>query len=388
MMKLTKVLMIIAAAWLLLISLCPWFTPPTYDLWKVRLVTREWGGWCLAIAALASLALMLSLLKARTHAQYVSLGLTLSSIAFFLLPLIDTCQKAQECSVPLSPGRYFGGHATTYDARVERNVEFSPGLSLDIYRPQSRTEAPIPAVLVIHGGGWNHGGKGDYEKFNRWLANNGYAAFDVDYRLAGPQVQFPAQADDVTAALRWIEDHANEYGVAPDRIAMLGRSAGAQLALLTAYKSANTVRAHDGTQPRETPDHKYAPVRAVVAFYGPTDMVWGYNNIVDPDVINSRFLLENYLGGNPDTAKESYASASPINFVTPTCPATLLIHGKLDNIVALHHSDVLFEKLTKDSVPAEVLALPTGDHAFDVNFDGWNSQIEQAVVLRFLKERL
>ncbi len=488
--KTVSIILIGVAALLFLLSIYPWLSPPTYDLWKVRLASEEWGGWCLVAAALLTFGMSLALLKQGRRALYVALGLTVSSIGFFSLPLVDTWQTANECSVPLSPLRFFAG-SPKYDSEKIKDVQYAPGLTLDVHLPSGhKRHGAVGAVLIVHGGGWNHGSKGDYEKFDRWLTTNGFAVFDVNYRLAGPESRFPVPADDVATAFKWAQSHASEYGVDPKRIALLGRSAGAQLALLTAYNSSRSatassqgnssaptglassgseasssasgasvaatgasaaaatgasiaapagasssaaatgasgtpaigasvaapsgasssaaatgasgspaigasITAQSGASSSAAANGASAaasagcfPARAVIAFYGPTDLVWGYRNIQEPDVINSRFLLENYLGGTPETARQAYDTASPLGRVTAGSAPTLLVHGKRDNIVSVHHAEMLVANLQKAGVPAEVLVLPAGDHAFDINFDGWNSQIEQEVVLRFLRRHL
>ena len=119
---------------------------------------------------------------------------------------------------------------------------------------------------------------------DNFLAETGYTVFDIDYRLADASVHFPAQIDDVATAVNWIKAHSVELKVDPQRIALLGRSAGAQMALAAAY------RADLAGQPL---------TKCVVSFYGPTDLAWDYANPVQPDVINARSVLSNYLGGCP-----------------------------------------------------------------------------------------
>lgn len=359
------------------LSVLPWLPPlPTYDLWRLRLASAELSTWGLAVACFCFVLVLVAMRRVKSKLLVVSLALLSFCIGFDAMPLFETWSAAKASNVELSLPRYFVGENPT--AEEITDVEYTKGLRLDVYLPPGHNrQRAIPAILMIHGGGWNHGNKSDYAKCNRWLARNGYAVFDMDYRLAGPKAQFPTQEDDVATALHWLDDHAAEYGVDNRRIALMGRSAGSQLALLTAYdRAANS----------SAPDVK--PVKAVIGLYGPTDLIWGYNNIAAPDVLNCRFLLENYLGGNPTAAKKTYESASPLLKVTPRCAPTLLIHGRRDHIVGLHHTLALREALDQCGVPAEVLELPTADHAFDFNFDGWNSQIEQEVLLRFLRKHL
>lgn len=359
-----------------LLSIYQWWSPPTYELWKVRLIAQEWSGWCLVAAGLLSFLLAIAVLRSKDRVYMPALGLSISSVGLFGLPIADTLQLAAEKNTQVSLQRYFYGYSADFPAKVTRDVSFSSHLDLDVYQPSVESNAR-PAVLVIHGGGWSRGAKGDYERYNRWLAGNGFVVFDCNYRLAKPDAQFPCQLNDVQEALKWVLANGTKYGADPGRVALLGRSAGAQLALLTAYV------AGECTDPSAN-----RPVKAVVGFYGPTDLIWGYRNIPEPDVIQSRWLLENYLGGDPDQRKDTYITASPLTRACARSAPTLLVHGKIDRIVSVHHSEAMLETLQKLGVPAEILILPHAEHAFDQNFDGLNSQIEQQVVLRFLKKYL
>ena len=372
------VLLFLTAATFLLLSLLPWLPPLTYDMWKFRLVSAEWGSWCLGLALLVSAVIGLACVRCKSRRLTLALGIMLASVLLFCLPLCEIWQLAQSLKVPLSATKFFAGEVGP--DKTIKDVVYAGDLTLDVHLPGvSQWDKSLPAVVVIHGGGWNHGAKSDFYKFDRWLTCNGFAVFDINYRLAGPQSRFPAQRDDVIAAVKWVQQHASEYGADGTKIALLGRSAGAQLALLAAYFLASPAGAHAVA---------VSPVRAVVAFYGPTDLIWGYDNVMQPDVINARFLLENYLGGSPASAEAAYKSASPLLSVSKLCAPTLLLHGKRDHLVGFHHTELLKAALDQSGVPAEVLALPTADHAFDYNFNGWNSQIEQEVVRRFLSKYL
>src|ERR1051325_8301537 len=136
------------------------------------------------------------------------------------------------------------------DVLVQRGVEFArPGgvpLTLDIYRPPSA--GPHPVVIQLYGGAWQRGSPGDNGSFATWLASKGYLVAATDYRHA-PDGTWPAQIEDVRAALDWIRLHASEFDGDAARVALLGRSAGGQLALVAAYQAnATAVRAGAGFQ--------------------------------------------------------------------------------------------------------------------------------------------
>ena len=119
-------------------------------------------------------------------------------------------------------------------------------LLADVYLPPG--EGPFPGVLCIHGGAWRFGDKKRMKGIARQLANNGYTAVAIDYRLA-PKHVFPAQLEDCRAALRWIRANANRYHVDPKRIAVFGYSAGGHLAALLGVTDPPRAKTGDASEP-------------------------------------------------------------------------------------------------------------------------------------------
>jgi len=139
---------------------------------------------------------------------------------------------------------------------VKEDIEFaSPGgisLKLDAFIPDG--PGPFPACILVHGGGWKNGNKRVYiTPLFEPLAKSGFAWFAINYRLA-PEHRWPACADDVKAGIKWVKAHAAEYKIDPNRIALIGESAGAQLAAFVAAQNDADTR-----------------VAAVVPFYCPAD---------------------------------------------------------------------------------------------------------------------
>ncbi|HEX7958108.1 MAG TPA: alpha/beta hydrolase, partial [Pyrinomonadaceae bacterium] len=261
-----------------------------------------------------------------------------------------------------------------------------------VYRPrrpprrEPQTDAasrPLsPAVIVIHGGSWSGGEKSDFASYDSWLAAGGRVVFDVEYRLANGAQRFPAQVVDIKCAIAWVKSHAAQYDVDPERLALLGRSAGGQLALLAAYT------ANDPTLRPDSCDAQDTSVRAVISFYGPTDLAWDYAHPGRPDVIDTARVLENYLGGSPASAPQAYASASPTEHVTSQTPPTLFLHGGHDQLVRPENVERIIPKLAAAGVPFTYVYLPWANHGFDYNFNGWNSQLARAEMDKFLNTHL
>jgi acetyl esterase/lipase len=237
-------------------------------------------------------------------------------------------------------------------------------LDLDLHSPATPA-APAPCIVVVHGGSWASGDSAQLPGLNSYLAARGYAVAAINYRLA-PDHRFPAARDDLLAAIDYLKRYALELGIDPRRFVLLGRSAGAQLALLVAYTADD------------------AAIRGVVGFYGPADLVYGYQHPARKSVIDSVGVIGRYLGGSPADVPQVYAAASPISHAGADCPPTLLIHGGRDTLVAPIQSDMLAMQLAQAGAQYMLLRLPWAEHACDVNFSGPSGQISTYAIERFL----
>ncbi len=238
-------------------------------------------------------------------------------------------------------------------------------LSLDVYKP-GYAHGALPGVLVIHGGTWQNGTNKEFMALNAYLAARDYVVVSMNYRLA-PKWKFPAGRDDVLSAIAYLKVYGAEIGLDPTRLALLGRSAGGQLALLAAYTA---------NEPA---------IRGVVSVYGPTDLKFGYERPAPTSLLDTRGVLETYLGGSPANADDAYFAASPINFVTASSPATLLIHGLHDSHVSPAESERLETRLMEANVRNLFIRLPWATHACDWSFSGPCGQITTYAIERFLE---
>jgi acetyl esterase/lipase len=222
-----------------------------------------------------------------------------------------------------------------------------------------------PTIVVIHGGAWRNGSAENDAEFNRYLAAQGYTVIAITYRLA-PRYRFPAQIEDVRSAFAYIRQHAVELGVDLERVALMGRSAGAHLAMLAAYQPSSL------------------PIRAVVNYYGPVDLTIGYYDVPRPDPIDSRAVLRDLLGGTPEEFSDLYRQASPITYVTRPLPVTLLIYAGRDHLVQAKFGRGLYERLQAVGSQAVYLEIPWAEHAFDAVFNGVSNQLALYHTERFL----
>lgn len=355
---------------------------PFYPLWTFAVGASEWSLWFGAIG-LAGIGLGLAARNVgSTWVFWITLALGTLSIILALLPPLQSLPVARSNNVSLSLRRYlFGWLSPPTPTNTVQTETFAvidgQALKLDVYEPTAATNEARPAIVVVHGGSWSGGGRSDFPQWNAWLNEQGYVIFDIDYRLA-PQPNWQTATGDVKCAVGWVKQHAAEYNIDPERVALMGRSAGGHLALLAGYTS-NVAELPPSCAVEDT------SVKAVIDFYGPADLVWGYYASADPNGQNGSPALQRFLGGTPQTVPDAYRIAAPISYVDARTPPTLMLHGNRDQLVGYQHTERLAATLEAAGVAHREIYLPYAQHVFDYNFNGWGSQIVQPVLLEFLE---
>jgi acetyl esterase/lipase len=246
-----------------------------------------------------------------------------------------------------------------------------PGYQLqaDLYRTRADPAVRVPSVVVVHGGAWRGGDKGENVAWNQWLAEvEGYVVLDIQYRLT-PAATWEQQVIDIRDAVAWLRSHADELQLDPERVALLGRSAGGHLSLLAAYTWGDA----DGPPPA-----------GVVALYPPTDLERFY----DATTYDMRQAVIDGIGRPPAVAAEAYRAASPIKLVRGDLPPTLLLHGTWDELVPVEHSDRLAEALQKVGARVRLVRVPNARHAFDAVLESPASQLARGATDTFLHQTL
>jgi acetyl esterase/lipase len=374
---------------LLLLSLTCWIVvpAPTRLLLPLSVGAPELSPW-LALAGLALLAAggvtYTGGLGSRTTLAASLAATALASVPLLQLPgtigradaamrrslgagVLDAPAGGAMQPAPIDVATLFRGFAACA-SRVTRGLEFAaPGgvpLRLDVYQPAA--PGPHPVVVQIYGGAWQRGVPAENGAFAACLAAAGTVVFAIDYRHA-PRWRWPAQLEDVRTALAWIRAHARRFGGDPARLVLLGRSAGAHLAMLAAYEPGAP------------------PVKGVVNLYGPVDLTSGYRHPPRPDPLDVRRVEEALMGGPPDDMPDRYRDASPITHVSPRSPPTLLIYGARDHIVPPRFGAALHERLAAAGAVAVLLQLPWADHAFDAVPHGPHGQLARYYIERFVK---
>lgn len=231
---------------------------------------------------------------------------------------------------------YRAESAGPYEVRVLKDQYFDVrrALQLDIYLPDPPPAEALPAVIVVHGGGWKYFSKAAVSGIAEVLASQGFVAIAPNYRLSG-EAKWPAQIDDLRRALQWVRRHAPALGVDPEGIAALGDSAGGHLAAMLGTTEAG--------------------LATVVAYYGVYDMVpligVGEGTVDNP--------IDELL---PDHSEEACRQASPLYQVRSDNPPFLLIHGKADSVVPLQQTEEFAARLQAEGVPVQTLYISGADH--------------------------
>ncbi len=358
---------------------------PAPAIWLFAVAASEWSLWIVIIALCCVVSgLFYLILGDGGRASLLSVIFAAIAVGISLYPFASMYQIAKANGVSLSFSRYFSGVTASAKEADFTTHSFTTvegtDLKLDVYLPTEMNSNNGASVVVVHGGSWAGGERSDFPQWNALLAANGYTVFDIDYRLS-PQPNYLTATGDVKCALFWVQQNAGQFNIDGDRIAILGRSAGAHLALLAAY-SAGDERLPSSCN-ANAPSTK---VRAVVSLYAPIELLWAYDNPANEMVINGPLTLSNFLGGAPtaESSRDRYLLASPTSHVTAVTPPTLMIHGGQDQLVRTENLQFLNQKLTDFKVPHQTLLFPYAQHGFDYNINGWGSQVTEKVMLTFL----
>ncbi|WHT18179.1 alpha/beta hydrolase [Crossiella sp. CA-258035] len=369
-------LLALAAAWLLFFDRQPSFLP--------ALVLRAFPLHVLALSLLAVVVLLLALRKRRWRTSIAAAVAVALSAATGLVPTIIAREQASRAGAEVGLGTYLANaaHLNMGSPEQGRTVRYAApgghGLDLDVW--PSADPGSGKAVLLIHGGGWASGNRSMTPEWNRLLTGLGYTVFDIEYRMVRdmpPGTAWRATVSDSRCALAWITAHAAEYRVDPNRISVMGQSAGGHLSLMTAYTTGT-----DAFRPScDLPDGK---IRSVVDFYGPFDLP---AFATGPDGTDTgRAILNDVLGGSAQQQPDRYREFSPSSYLRGGLPPTLIVQGERDFLMPQSQARQLDEGLTKAGVPHQALFLPYADHGFDVNWGSYQTQLARSAVTRFLAE--
>lgn len=235
-----------------------------------------------------------------------------------------------------------------------KNVEYKnvsgKSLQVDIYRPKNITEK-LPLLVFIHGGAWKSGNRSDYLVYLVYFAQKGFVTATVSYRLLDDAL-YPACVEDVRDAVNWFFINGDKYGYDSGRIALIGGSAGAHLAMLAGYGWNGS---HQSGADSALAGMK---IKAVVDIYGPADLTTPY--------ARTHSLVNGLLGFSWEENPGLYIEASPVSYLDSNDPPTLILHGTSDRLVPVSQSDDLKSRLDSLGVPCIYYRLPLWPHTMDI----------------------
>ena len=249
------------------------------------------------------------------------------------------------------------------EANTYLNVSYGTDAAqkMDVYLPAGRSTNSTKLMIMIHGGGWTSGDKSDFTQYVDTMKRrmSEYAIININYRLsANPNNLFPTQENDVKAALDFIYSKRAEYLIS-DKFVLIGASAGGHLAMLQAYKYSAPVKP-----------------KAVVDFFGPSDLTDMFNNPVGGNALLS-LTLAAAIGKTPTQDPLIYSNSSPVNFITnSSAMPTIILQGGVDPLVSPTQSVAVKAKLSISGITNQYVFYPTGGHGDWNNatyFDAFNN---------------
>ena len=281
----------------------------------------------------------------------------------------------------------------TYAAAVKTDILYAvhDGVELlgDLHYPAALDKAPV--LVAVHGGGWQIGDRYVYQHWGPYLAARGYALFAIEYRLTKPGAKsWPGAAYDVRAAVQFVRANAAKLGVDPERIGLIGDSAGAHLASLVALAGGEPLLS---TEYRDDAQAGVScAVKAVIGFYGVYDMAaqWEHDQIYRP----RDQITEKFLGCPPAVDRRVFFDASPLSYATIDKSGTkfLLMYGREDEIVdATTQSDRFLVALKQAGFFARTIVIPQAGHfwaADPVEEPGSFGALAAPRLVRFLEAAL
>ena len=294
----------------------------------------------MAVRILLSFVLILSTVNL-LHAQYNYPRDTSYTIKSAYLKI----KKNYPETTPIQPIKQKG-------VKEERDLVYANAgrdLTLDVFYPKKSSEKGYPGVLLIYGGGWSSGEKANQIPMAQKLAAAGYVAVVPEYRLS-PEAQYPAAVHDLKAAIRWMRANAEKYGLDESKIAVLGCSAGAQLATLLG--TTGDVEKLEGSLGVTV---QASSVQAIVN-------IDGIVSFVHPEASSEGEYAAKWLGGYKNEVPEIWKEASPLEYVSENTPPTLFINSSQPRFHA--GRDDMIKLLDKYNIYSEVHTLEGSPHSF------------------------
>ena len=249
--------------------------------------------------------------------------------------------------------------------RMERDISYIPNgdiaQKLDLYLPEKPADSPLPLVVHIHGGGWMGGNKFPCPVVG--MVAKGYAVASVEYRFS-QKAKFPAQIQDCQAAIRWLRANSKQHNIDPERVGVVGGSAGGHLSALVGTAGGKKVFAPIGGN-----EDQSDRVQAVCDIFGPANFSTVMQQADDDKNIRNIFQFNSpkdpysqLIGVSLEGNKEKTDAVSPVHYVSKDNPPILILHGTHDALVPLAQSEEFAAALKAKGVEVWLQKLPGSGH--------------------------
>lgn len=235
-------------------------------------------------------------------------------------------------------------------------------LQLDLYLPKRPAASSVSGIVLVHGGGWRSGYRTNFTPMAIGLAERGYVAATITYRLSD-EVQYPAAIHDVKAAIRWLRKNSKKYGVNPNQIAVAGGSAGGQIASL-----AGVTKGLEKFDPQMKRSAVSSDVQAIINIDGLSDFTSEAARFYEDDPRKNPSAAGAWFGGRYAEKQDLWREASPIFYVDKDTPPILFLISAQPRF-SLGHKEMI-EKMRPMGVPYQVSQIPDSPHSFWL-FDPW-----------------
>lgn len=273
----------------------------------------------------------------------------------FVSVIVVSCKKNDPVPQPIG-----------VEAKTMLNISYGsdPLQKMDVYLPEDRSITTTKVIFLIHGGAWSSGDKSGSNPIVDTLKRRlpSYAIININYRLSnGITNLFPTQEQDVSAAVNFIYNKRAEYLIT-DKFVLAGESAGGHLSLLQAYKNTTPVK-----------------IKAVVSFFGPTDLTAMYNNYIATSNTTLSTGLAQVIGATPTTNAAIYTNSSPSNFLSGAVP-TIFFHGSNDPLVSPTQSSNIYQALLTANIASSYTLYPGLGHGDDWTAATFNDAFNKITV--------
>jgi acetyl esterase/lipase len=266
-------------------------------------------------------------------------------LAIFAIALLPPLQAQEE-------------NQSTSSYEVVPNVQYCTGagkpLLMDVFVPRRRIHQPTPAILWLHGGGWERGNKNG-SSGAQFLAVAGFVTASIYYRLSG-EATFPADIEDCKCAIRYLRANAGKYGVDPTRIGVAGAASGGHLAMLVGTADEKAGLEGSGGWPMVS-----SRVKAVVSYYGPSD----FGSMSADFGARGQAAITKLLGIPFQENRNAYLRASPVTYVSPDDPPLLMFHGDGDTLVPFAQSEGMRDAYERAGLSVGLAKVANAKHDFD-----------------------